>query len=315
MSEQVRKDIISVQKKGMLTDVLLLTCSFLHTKEEILLLFKEKRVLVNETVVTKDVLVTPSDSLLLLTPQSAEPIVDTHYTVLYEDDFLLAVNKPSPLPIHPAGKYYFNTLVSLLKRAGKRVYPINRLDKETSGIVLFATSPFHTRALQLAMRDDSCVKTYFAVTFGIPSPAQGLIDAPLAQSLVDSIRDKTVVQRDGKKSLTRYKVIESQQNFALLQVTPLSGRRHQIRAHLFYLGYPIVGDKQYGLHPELFLRWQENSVAIEDEVKEKLLALRQLLHCAQLSFKHPLTGKQILLSAPLPEVMLQFLHSHGFSSF
>ncbi len=315
MSEQIRKDIIKITEVGQLFDILLSSCDFFHTKEEIESVAKEKRILLNGVITTTSAPVTVADELILLTPQSAEPEVNVKYAIVYEDEFMLAVNKPANLPVHPAGKYYFNTLVSLLRSDGKRVYPINRLDRETSGIVLFATNPFHTRALQLAYEQEDCIKTYFAVVFGEMQNREGIIDEPLAQEQVGEIRDQMVVSSEGKPSQTQYKEIETRNNLSLLQITLLTGRRHQIRAHFSHVGHPLVGDKQYGTDPELFVKWHKDPKDAKDEIEDKLLSQRQLLHCAQVSFTHPQTGKKLLISANIGKDMLLFMNKQGFTSF
>ncbi|MCF7799281.1 RluA family pseudouridine synthase [Candidatus Woesearchaeota archaeon] len=315
MTEQIRQDHILIAESGTLYAILLKQCDFFHTREQIDALAKHKRIVLNKQYALEDVDVKKGDSLILLTPQSSEPIVAIDYSIIYEDEFMFAVNKPANLPVHPAGKYYFNTLVSFLRKDGKRVYPINRLDKETSGIVLFATNPLNTRALQLMYEKETTLKTYFAVVFGELETKEGVINKPLLQTQLGDIRDHMIVSKEGKPCATLYKVIEIKNGFSLVQITLLTGRRHQIRAHFSSIGHPLVGDKQYSLYPDLFLAWHTNSKANEAEIKEKLLASRQLLHCAQLTFVHPKTGEKQILSAPLPKDMLVFLHKQTFTSF
>jgi len=317
MGEHVRKDYIPIPSNCLVSQALLSSCQFLHSLADVALLLDAHRIVLNNAVLDKDVSVSPKDVLVLLTPQSKEPVVNTAYTLVYEDDFLLVVDKPANLPIHPAGKYYFNTLVSLLREAGKKVYPVTRLDKDTSGLVVFATSPFHTRLLQDVFASPLTVKTYFAVVFGTPTPLQGVIDAPLLQQAQGVIRDHMVVDMQGKPSQTSYRVIETACDLSLVQVRLHTGRRHQIRAHFAHLGHPLVGDKQYGSRPDLFAAYnsKDQDESLLASIRATFLADRQLLHCAQLSFQHPKTGDSLLFSSNIAKDMLIFLNEHRFTSF
>lgn len=314
MSEPVRKDKIAISQPGRLSTVLLFSCSFLRSKEAVFSLLARRMVLLNDAIVTEDVIVQADDELVLCTPQSAEPSVRTDYEIIYEDAVCLAVHKPSPLPVHPAGKYYFNTLVSLLRKDNRIIYPVTRLDKETSGIVLFATSPAHAKALQTMLQRSDCVKTYIAVVFGEVKPLKGVINKPLCKTTLGMLRDHMVVSKQGKPSTTAYEVLATHQGFSLLRLTLLTGRRHQLRAHLASIGHPIVGDKQYGSSPDLFVSWQAQPRQMWDALKKKVLTSRQLLHCSRISFKHPQTGKIISISAKTSQDILHFLKETGFKS-
>ncbi|MDY3781226.1 MAG: RluA family pseudouridine synthase [Candidatus Faecousia sp.] len=232
--------------------------------------------------------VEPGDRIaVLLTEEVPEyPAEEGPLTVLYEDAYLLAVDKPSGMLIHPSRNRNTGTLANLVQgyyRATNQqgaFHPLTRLDRDTFGIVLIAKNA-HIHALLQAEKPQ---KTYEALTYGGPGENSGLIDAPIARREKPSLLRE--VRPDGKPSLTRFRVLERGENICRLELEPITGRTHQLRLHCAYGGYPILGDPQYG---------SEASRAFSREMGFET----QLLLAKSLAFSHPITGERMVLQSTL----------------
>jgi 23S rRNA pseudouridine1911/1915/1917 synthase len=234
---------------------------------------------------------------------------DVALAILYEDDHLIAVDKPAGLVVHPTFKHPAGTLMNALLGharawpAGQRPSIVGRLDKQTSGVVLAAkTRDVHAALQRAAMR-----KIYLAVVYGRVTAPRGTIDLRIALDSRD--RRRVVASADvGAASVTRFerlaRAAAPRAGLALLQCTLETGRRHQIRAHLQAHGWPIVGDPVYG-EP----RWNR----IDDPLLAASLRAfpRQALHAAHLSFVHPITGATTTVDAPLPSDFASLLEAAG----
>jgi RluA family pseudouridine synthase len=183
----------------------------------------------------------------------------------------------------------------------QKLYTIHRLDRETSGVVLFAKT--HQMAQQMAalFRDKQIRKEYRAVVTGSLPEEEMLISKPIGPDLSSSIRIKQSVCEDGKPSETRFRQLQTIGGCAYLKIHPMTGRTHQIRVHAAASGFPIVGDKLYGLPEKDFLRWLEEGEAF---LKARNLPNRHLLHAHQIDFVHPQTNQQICLLASDEKMLL-----------
>lgn len=196
--------------------------------------------------------------------------------IIYEDDDFLAVNKPHGMPSHPSQNHHSGTLanaVMYLYRDKPFVYRIlTRLDIDTTGVVVIAKNAMFADAFQKS----DIRKEYLAVCVGTPSPKKGTVDAPIgrAEGII-----KRCVTENGKPSLTEYEVLEEKDGLSLVRAVPVTGRTHQIRVHMAHIGCPLLGDYLYGKE-------------IPDE--------RTRLHCERLVFTHPMTQKEIILRADVP---------------
>jgi 23S rRNA pseudouridine1911/1915/1917 synthase len=211
-------------------------------------------------------------------------------TLLAEDDDLLAVAKPAGMVAHPAYRHLDGTLADFVfayaARSGySRPWLLHRLDRETSGVVLFARSERARRALARQFEQRRVVKRYLAVVVGA-LPDEGEISAPLRRDPAD--RRRVIVAEAGKPTHTRYRVLAASDGFALALVEPLTGRTHQIRAHLAHRGAPLAGDALYGGASEATL-----AAGIG----------RALLHAWELRFRHPATSATAAICAPIPSDM------------
>jgi 23S rRNA pseudouridine1911/1915/1917 synthase len=233
-----------------------------------------------------------------------EPYVLRPEDVLMEDDYLLAVAKPAGVETQPTPARYRGTLyAALLDHLHNPHRPLDRpelgmaqrLDRDTSGVMVFS---IHRRAhgrLTEIIAGREAEKSYLALVSGHPAEKEGEIRSLLARNrATNRVRS---VAKGGKEAITRYRVLEEFADSSLLEVQLLTGRSHQIRAHLFEAGHPLVGDARYG--GPRFLR--------EREIP------RQMLHARRLTLPHPVTGEALTLEAPVPEDMGELLESMGFS--
>ena len=206
--------------------------------------------------------------------------------IIYEDSDLAVVDKPPGLPVHPAPGHPSHTLVNaLLVRypelsfmGAPRPGIVHRLDKDTSGLLMVARNEASRLSLARQLKDRAIVKRYLVLVRGRVQPPAGTIDAPLGRHPRN--RKKMAVVSGGREARTAYRVLRFLDGFSLLEVSPETGRTHQIRVHLAHIGYPVVGDTVYGL-------------------RSPYLA-RQFLHACYLRFRHPRTGGKMELSSSLP---------------
>ena len=209
--------------------------------------------------------------------------------VVFEDGWYLVVNKPAGLAVHPGPGHYADTLGNLCAhRARERgedpaFRPVHRLDKGTSGLIVLAKGAEAHEALQAQLHTDGFCRSYLALTAQAPSPERGTIDAPIAP--VAGALNRYCVHPDGKPARTDYALIGHNDRASLLLLRLHTGRTHQIRVHLAYLGCPLLGDTAYGGEPALG---------------------RPALHAHSLDLRHPFTGEALHLTAPLPADMAAF---------
>jgi 23S rRNA pseudouridine1911/1915/1917 synthase len=255
--------------------------------------------------------------LLWRAPWDETPVA-TEIAILYEDDHLLAVDKPAPLPVHPSARHYRNTLIRLLLDARKGAFLSlgHRLDRETSGVILLAKTRACERLLKRQFeRRDAIAKSYLAITWGVPSLAktEGRSFRYERSLELDPTSRLRVKMRPGRtptalQAATRFEVLsEAHSNgrsYALVRAVLETGRQHQIRVHLADLGSPVVGDKLYGADESLFMRGADQALTPEDLAALELP--RHALHAAEVALLHPMTGEQLVICAPLPADLASF---------
>ena len=210
--------------------------------------------------------------------------------VLYEDECLLAINKPAGLVVHPAPGHWQGTLVSALLHRWRTPPPgldparlgiVHRLDKDTSGVLLIAKTAAALAELGRQFHDREIDKQYLALVWGVPRRSRGTIDEPIGRHPVH--RQRMAVRPRGRTAVTRYEVLEAWNDIALVRAHPETGRTHQIRVHMAALGHPLVADRLYA----------------RGRGSRDLGIARQALHAEAISFRHPATGAPMRIAAPL----------------
>ncbi len=220
--------------------------------------------------------------------------------VLYEDIDLLVINKPAGLVVHPAYKHLDGTLVDAVfarqaEQGEPRPWLLHRLDRGTSGVVVFAKTERARRQLVRQFERRTIRKRYLAIICGRLEPECGSIDAPLRRDPFD--RRRTIIAEEGQPAETRYQVLSATRAYALVLVEPRTGRTHQIRAHLASRGAPLAGDICYD-------EGHKHDLCDTHDPGDVGIIPRTMLHAWQLSCIHPATGSPLHMSAPVPADML-----------
>lgn len=255
-------------------------------------------ILVNGQPEHTDYAVQPGDriTVLLDEPEPEYPAEDVPLDILYEDEHLLAVDKPAGMLIHPSRARITGTLANAVagyyQKTGQHsaFHPVTRLDRDTYGIVLLAKNSHVHAAMNALHAAGGIRKTYRAMVYGAPEQPEGIVDAPIARLPLPSLLRE--ISPEGKPSRTEYRVLAKGEGCAKLELRPITGRTHQLRLHCVHLGCPILGDPQYG--------------SAESQAFSAKWGLEYQLLCAvSLEFTHPITGEQMTLhshmDATLPE--------------
>lgn len=247
---------------------------------------RESSILLNgeKVYVTKKLKKGDQLEIILLDEDSTNVVPEAFdLDIIYEDDYLIVINKLPNMPVHPSRGHFTGTVANALAyhymnmSRSIKIRPINRLDKDTSGIVIFAKNSH----IQYLMSKDgfNISKKYIALVEGMVSKDKGIIDMPIERE--SSLTIKRVVRDGGQRAITAYEVINKNEMASLLRVDLITGRTHQIRVHMSHIGHPLYGDELYG--------------------GDQKLINRQALHAERLSFVHPITGNSLELYAEIPD--------------
>lgn len=249
---------------------------------------KNKKIWLNSTPTFVDSRLKPFDivEILIDFEEKSENIIPTQMdlNIIYEDEYYIVINKPSGIAIHPSILHYTDSLANSVKfyfeqkNIKKKIRPINRLDKDTSGIVIFAKNEYIQEFLVKEMKKNTFFKEYIAVCEGIFESKIGTINLPIGRK-ENSIIERCVCS-NGDIAITHYNVLKSLKNTSVVHVTLETGRTHQIRVHLSNIGHPILGDTLYG-NPSSVIN-------------------RQALHAYKVKFIHPITGLNVEYIATIP---------------
>ncbi len=269
------------------------------TRSRLRQLIAEGRVVVNGTAVKPAHRVRPGDRVLVSVPPPRPSVAvpqDIPLTVVYQDADLVVIDKPAGLPAHPGPGHPDRTLVNGLlalcpdiQGIGGEIRPgiVHRLDKDTSGLMIAAKNEAAHHDLSRQIKDRAVRKGYLALVEGVPSPDSGVIDVPIGRD--PRRRTRMAVTPEGRESRTGYRLLERAGLYSLLELQLHTGRTHQARVHLAWLGHPLLGDAVYG--------------------KRSAQLPRHFLHAHSLAFAHPATGEALEFSSPLPDDLVTALES------
>ena len=288
------KKFIVKEEKGKRLDSYIASQDSEITRTSAQRLIEEGNILVNGKKQKVSYKVCENDIVTVEVPEPKEielKAQDIPIEIIYEDKDIIVVNKPKGMVVHPANGNPDGTLVNALMSIckdslsgiGGEIRPgiVHRIDKDTSGLLIVAKNDMAHVAMSEQIKNHEVKKTYIALVRGVIKENEATIDMPIGRSNTD--RKKMAVTKNGKNAVTHIKVLERFDKYTLLEVNIETGRTHQIRVHLSYIGYPIVGDYTYS------------------NGKNEFNIVGQCLHAKSLEFKHPITHKQMKLEAQLPE--------------
>jgi len=258
-------------------------------------LIKQEYVLVNEQKAKVNQRLNDSDKITIKLPLATHPIAELiPLTIIYENEDIIVVDKPAGLVVHPAPGHSSHTLVNALlahcpslAMNSDLIRPgiIHRLDKDTSGLIVMAKNDYARQYLVSQFKSHAVTKGYLVLVEGRLSPKQGVIEAPIGRDFHN--RKRMAIVETGKEASTQYKIKKYLNNYTLLEITPITGRTHQIRVHLAAIGYPVVGDRTYGMKSP-YIR-------------------RQFMHAYRLGFRLPSTNEYREFTSSLPPDLRQAL--------
>ena len=263
------------------------------SRSELSYYFDEQKILVNGKIVKPSYKVTNGDVIVVNEREGlVSDIVPENIPldIVYEDDDIIVVNKPSGMVVHPAPGHYTGTLVNALMYHCKnlsdlggdiRAGIVHRIDKDTSGLLVCCkNNKAHRNLSEQFKNKETTNRTYLAIVSGVISHNRGKINAPVGRDPKN--RQKMAVVADGKQAVTHFKVLERYLNNTYIECKLETGRTHQIRVHMAYINYPVINDPLYG-------------------IKKQTTEFGQYLHAATLGFIHPTTGKYMEFTSPLPQ--------------
>ena len=220
---------------------------------------------------------------------------DLGLDIVYQDEYVAIVNKPKDMVVHPGAGNWDNTLVNGLLYELDDLAPINgvvrpgivhRIDKDTTGLLMIAKNDIAAESLMEQLKKHECNRVYHALVYGVINENRGRINAPIGRDPDD--RKKMAVVKDGKSAITNFTVLKRFKDFTYIECKLETGRTHQIRVHLEYIGHPLVGDKTYG--------------------RRKIIGDQgQFLHAKTIGFKHPKTGEWMEFDSELPKYFIDFM--------
>ena len=279
-----------------------------HSREKWEMYVNDERIKINDCSIVPETVLNTGDKVAYYPEPVIEPSVNIDYKLVYEDRDLLVINKPSDLPCHPGGIYFENTLWYLLKQKYEYVSLVNRLDRETSGTILIAKNKLSASFYSNKMMEREIEKEYLVIVHGVLKDdimARGWLIKD-SESIIRKKRkfipDANAILEDCSGDSNRefshssFRTIKSDDKYSLLSCKIFTGRTHQIRATIYSLGYPVVGDKIYGLDDSFFLKFINGSLTIDD--RNALVVSNQALHSYKTTVPMMNGEKKVFTSSP-----------------
>lgn len=290
---EIRTFLVESNDVGKRIDVFLSEKIEDMSRSRIQKLIEDNKIKVNAKEIKSNYKIKNGDEITVEVPKPVMLQIqaeDIDIDILYEDDDIVVVNKPQGMVVHPAAGNYTGTLVNALLKKCRTLSSINgvirpgivhRIDKDTSGVLVVAKNDYAHQHLAEQIKEHTVKRVYIALTEGVIKQDQGTIDKPIGRHPIH--RKKMAVIENGKRAVTHFKVLERYKENTLVEARLETGRTHQIRVHMAYIGYPLVGDPVYGFK------------------KQKFNLKGQALHAMVLGFIHPRTGEYMEFSSPLPD--------------
>ncbi len=231
--------------------------------------------------------------------------------IIYQDKDIVIVNKPAGVLVIPDQHTNENkTLVGMLKKQiGQKIWVVHRIDRDTTGVLIFAKNPEAHRNVSMQFENSKVKKKYLALLSGVLEEDKGTINKPILVSGRD-----VSIDASGKESITDYNVLKNFKSYTFVEASPRTGRRHQIRIHFWSIGHPLTIDSDYGVSDPIYLSSLKRNYKEKDGVLEKPLIDRLTLHASSLTFALPSTNEQKTFEAPLPKdftITLKQLEKYG----
>lgn len=293
LDENVSTIIVEDNKSNLRIDVFLNEILEDMSRSGLQKLIEEKNITVNDKAIKSNYKVRSNDKITITIPEPKMLQIeaeDIPLDIVYEDEDIAIINKPQGMVVHPAAGNYSGTLVNALLSRCSNLSGINgvirpgivhRIDKDTSGLLVIAKNDMAHRGLSTQIKEHTVKRIYIALVEGIIKVDSGTVDMPIARHGIE--RKKMAIVKNGRNAITHYKVLQRYRNYTLIEARLETGRTHQIRVHMAYLGHPLVGDLVYGFK------------------KQKYNLIGQALHAQTLGFIHPRTKEYMEFTSPMPE--------------
>jgi len=296
------KSLIFIGEEKIRIDLYLTQKEIYPSRSQIRNLITQSKIRVNNNPVKPSYILKNGDVIDLFLKENKELEVEAEaipLDIIYEDKYLAVINKPADMIVHPTGNIRSGTLVNALlyhcqdslSGIGGIIRPgiVHRLDKNTSGLMVTAKNDFAHLDLSKQIKEHQVTKKYLALVHGSLRDDSGIINAPIGRSMKNRKKMAVTIEGTSREAVTQFKVLKKFSGYTLVEATLRTGRTHQIRVHLSFIGYPIVGDQLYG------------------HKKQGLNINRQALHSHILGFVHPSTKKYMEFCAPLPKDMQEII--------
>ena len=311
--------LISLEHAGKRADISLSEMGLVESRSQLKKLFSEKKVIINGKVEKPSYILNTNDSIEIEVPLRLEDTLipyDIPLSIVYEDDHVLVVDKPSGLVVHPAAGHRQDTLINALLAHHIELSPgsapfrpglVHRIDKDTSGLLVLAKNEKTHNSLARQFKNKTIHRKYIAIVFGKLKDPQSSVESYIQRHPADRKKFTATSGPDGKWAKTHYKVLEESSHLSLIELLLETGRTHQIRVHMSHMGHPIVGDETYNGKKRAH---SFSNLQLRNCIRDMP---RFALHARELGFTHPVINKRLEFTSPWPENLKELFSLAGFT--